>query len=67
MFGTVLCVLVARRSQFDLYLLSFSSPGSTFNCFKIFYIPFLVKKCVPAVRLGNLISIDVSRFFNPIL
>ena len=31
----LLFMIVTRRSQFDLYLLSFSSTGSTFNYFKI--------------------------------
>ena len=36
MFGILLLfILVACRSQFDLYLLSFSSTGSTLNSYKI--------------------------------
>jgi hypothetical protein len=33
------------------------------HLFQNMYIPFLVKKCVPAVLLGNLISTDRNSFF----
>jgi len=46
-FGILLLfILVTCRRQFDLYLLSFSSIGSTFNSSKNFFIPFVVQKGV---------------------
>jgi hypothetical protein len=58
----LLFVVVTFRSQFDLYHLSFSSTDYTFNSSKISSFPLLVKNVVPAVFLGNLISIDANRF-----
>jgi len=42
----LLFILVTRRSQFDLYLLGFSSTGSAFKLFQNFFIPFVIKKGV---------------------
>ena len=65
-FGILLLlILVACRNQFDLYLFSFLSTGSTFKIFQNFFIPFVVKKGVPpAVLLKKFTSIDVSRFLS---
>ena len=40
-------ILVACHSQFDLYLLSFSSIGSTLTSSTIFFFPFVVIKSFP--------------------
>ena len=56
--------LVTCRCQSDLYLLSFSLTGSTFNSSKISSLLLWPKSVYPAV-LKIFISIDVSLFFYP--
>ena len=53
---------VTCRSQLDLYLISFSSAGSTFNSTKIRFL-LSSKRLHQTVLLKNLISSDVNLFF----
>jgi len=61
-FGILLFILVTFRSHFDLYILSFSSTGSTFNSFKI--SSFLLSERMDlAIHLKTLIATDVNSIF----
>lgn len=55
-------ILVTCHSQFHLYLLIFSSTGSTFNFSRIFSFLLWSKRVYPAVLLKNFTSTDVNRF-----
>jgi len=58
----LLSILVTCRYQFDLFLHSFSSTGSTLNSSKIFAF-LLWSKCVhPTVLLQHFFSIDISYY-----
>ena len=59
----LLFILVTCRSQFDLYLLSFSSSGSTLNSSKISSFVLWSKSVYSAVLRRNFISIDVNHFY----
>ena len=61
-FGILLFILVKFRSQFDLYHLSFSSTGSTFNS-RNFFIPS-VRKNVPGYSSATFITTDVISFLS---
>jgi len=63
----LLFVLVSCCSQFDFYLLSFSSAGSNFNSSKISPLLLWSKRVYRAVLLKNFICIDVSRFLSSFL
>jgi hypothetical protein len=43
----LLFILVTCRRQMDLYLLSFSSAGSTFSSSRVFFITFVLKNGAP--------------------
>ena len=62
-FGILLLFILAKcRSQFDLYLRSFSSTASTFNSSKISSFLLWSKREHQSVLLKNLILIYVNRF-----
>jgi hypothetical protein len=64
-FGILLLfILVTCRRQFHLYLLSFSSIGSTFISSKNFLIPFVVQTGVLYCRLMSIFFIIFLRVQN---
>jgi len=67
-FGTLLLfILVSCRGKFDLYVLSFSSAGSTLNSSKISSFFCDQKRVYLAVLLKTFISTDVNRFLSSFL
>jgi hypothetical protein len=57
-----LLFILVTCSQFDSYLLSFSSTGSTFNSYKNSLILFVVKKFVPGCSAKKF-HLDLSVLF----
>jgi hypothetical protein len=59
----LLFIAVTCRSEFDLYLRSFSSTSPSFKSYKISSILLLSQRVNPAVLLKNFIPIEVYLFY----